>query len=132
MVSVKNEDFAAELALRAGARGYVMKREPVDKLLFAIRAVLDGKLYLSEGMTQRLLNRRLSGGSQTPGAPLESLSEREQQVFDLIGQWRRTSEIARLLNLSAKTIEYYRERIRLKLGLQDGIDVSRYATEWAH
>ena len=128
VVSMHDESLNAELALRAGARGYIMKDEAIVNVLVAIRRVLAGKIYLSEEMTSRMLQSKLSGAGSA--SPVESLSEREIQVFRLIGQWCRTSKIAGQLHLSVKTVEYYREKIKQKLNLRSGSDLTQYATQW--
>jgi DNA-binding NarL/FixJ family response regulator len=131
VVSMHDEFLNAELALRAGARGYIMKEEAIEKVLTAIRQVLDGKMYLSERMRDRLVENQLRHRSSDKASPLELLSDRELEVFQLIGRWRGTEQIAQGLHLSVKTVEYYRQQIKLKLGLKNAIELARYATEWA-
>lgn len=129
--SMYSEDLFAERALRAGAMGYLNKEHATDKILDAIRAVLDGKIYLSEASREKLL--RQSVGQQGPGcdrSPVESLSDRELDVFRLIGQGLKTTEIASQLHLSPKTVETYRHRIREKLELSDGAALVRFALQW--
>jgi DNA-binding NarL/FixJ family response regulator len=130
VVSMHDEYLNAELALRAGARGYIMKEEAIEKVLTAIRQVLEGKTYLSERMRDRLVENQLRHRSADKASPLELLSDRELEVFQLIGRWRATDQIAQGLHLSVKTVEYYRQQIKLKLGLKNAIELSRYATEW--
>jgi DNA-binding NarL/FixJ family response regulator len=129
--SMYGEDLYAERALRAGAMAYVNKGQATAVILEAIRAVLAGKVYLSPAMTERLLKRSVGRDAGEPcGSPLESLSDRELDVFRLIGQGRKTQEIAEQLHLSVKTVETYRDRIRQKLGLEDGAELTRRALQW--
>ena len=129
--SMYSEDLYAERALRAGAMGYINKEQATSKILDAIRQILGGKVYLSEAMTEKLLHRTVGEKSDTLGHhPVESLSDRELEVFRLIGEGVRTSEIAERLHLSVKTVETYRDRIREKLKLKDGLELARYAIKW--
>ena len=129
VVSMHDETVYAERALRSGARGYVMKQEPGEVLIDAIREVLTGNYYLSEPMHTKLLNRFVSGNA---GAELliNSLTPSEFEVLHLIGSGHSSKEIAKLLNRSIKTIEVHRANIRTKLHLKDGADLIRYATHW--
>ena len=129
VVSMHDEAVYAERALRAGARGYVMKQEPGKVLVSAIRDVLKGNLYLSKPIQVRLLKRIATGnsGSETP---INTLSPAEFEVLHLIGAGHNTQQIARLLSRSTKTIETHRYNIRMKLNLKDGADLVRYATQW--
>ena len=114
-----DENLYAERALRAGARGYVMKQEAPVTVLKAIRQVLSGKLYLSDNITSRLIKDLLSGQTAEKGRPgVDRLSDRELEIFELIGNGESTREIAQQLNLSVKTIETHRAHIRQKLKLQ--------------
>jgi DNA-binding NarL/FixJ family response regulator len=114
--------------------GYINKEEATDKIVEAIRQVLRGKVYLSPAMTEKLLKRAV--GPAGPAGPdlgrpaIESLSDRELDVFRLIGQGRKTREIAAQLHLSVKTVETYRDRIRVKLDLADGTELARCAMQW--
>jgi DNA-binding NarL/FixJ family response regulator len=129
--SMYSEDLYAERALRAGAMGYINKEQATSEILDAIRLVLDGKMYLSPSMTERLLKRSIGqAGANPSGPPLDNLSDRELDVFRLIGQGRKTQEIADLLHLSVKTVETYRDRIRQKLDLADGAELVRCALQW--
>ena len=128
VVSMHDESLNAELALHAGSRGYIMKDEAIENVVVAIRRVLSGKIYLSEEMTLRLLQQKIDGHSQT--SPMELLTQRELQVFQLIGRWRRTRQIAEEMHLSIKTVEYYRERIKIKLSLRNGTELAQFATQW--
>ena len=128
VVSMHDETTYAQRALRAGARGYVMKQEPGDALVTAIREVLSGNVYLSKQMHSRMLNR-VAGGSSQPEPLINSLTPSEFEVLHLIGAGNSSQEIAKLLHRSIKTIETHRFNIRSKLNLKDGADLIRYATQ---
>jgi DNA-binding NarL/FixJ family response regulator len=130
VVSMHDEGMYAELAMRAGARGYITKEEAVDKLLIAIRQVLGGKLYLSERMVNRMLQESIRGQTTPQASPAEQLSDRELEVFLLLGQWRTPSEIAAELHLSVKTVGYYQEKIKEKLHLASANELKQFATHW--
>ncbi len=116
VLSMHHEDLYAERAIRAGARGYVMKREPVGMVVAALRKVLDGHMALSENMVSRLLVKDREKKSPT-GSPAESLSDRELEVFRLLGHGMGTSQIAAKLCVAASTVETHRASIKQKLGL---------------
>ena len=126
--SMHSEDLYAERALRGGAMGYIDKKQATGKIIDAIRQVLDGKVYLSAPMTEKLLQRAVGPGAGR--SPIDRLSDRELDVFRLIGQGLKTQEIAERLHLSVKTVETYRDRIRQKLGLSDGTTLAHFATQW--
>jgi DNA-binding NarL/FixJ family response regulator len=129
--SMHSEVLYAERALRAGALGYVNKEQATNQIVEAIRRVLEGKVYLSEAMTERLLQRTVGAAHEAVvRAPLEVLAHRELEVFRLIGEGVKTAEIAQRLHLSIKTVETYRDRIRQKLDLTDGTKLAHYATQW--
>ncbi len=129
--STHSESLYAERALRAGALGYINKDQATDKIVEGIRRVLEGKVYLSDVMTQSMLQRSFGPRrEEVAPPPLVALADRELQVFRLVGQGVRTAEIARRLHLSIKTIETYRDRIRMKLHLSDGTALVHYATKW--
>jgi DNA-binding NarL/FixJ family response regulator len=129
--SMHSESLYAERALRAGALGYITKEQATDRIVEAIRQVLDGRVYLSPAMTEKLLQRAVGdGGDRLGRSPVESLSDRELEVFKLIGRGVKTQEIAAGLHLSIKTVETYRDRIRSKLDLADGVELARYAMQW--
>jgi DNA-binding NarL/FixJ family response regulator len=129
--SMYSEDLYAERALRAGARGYINKEQATGQILEAIRRVLDGKVYLSPALAEKLLLRHVGPAGRGPGrSPIDALTDRELDVFRLIGQGVKTAEIAARLHLSVKTVETYRDRIRQKLDLKDGAEMVHYATEW--
>lgn len=131
--SMHDEAIYAERALRAGAKGYVMKQSEPEALLEGIRQVLKGKIFLSDVMSERLLGRLVRAGASTEVAasPIEKLSDRELEVLELLGKGMRTSEIADKLCLSIKTIETYREHLKQKLNLGSGQELLRYAIEWS-
>ncbi len=129
--SMHSESLYAERALRAGALGYINKDQAMDKIVEAIRRVLDGKVYLSDEMAEKMLHRSVGGGrKELARSPLDALADRELEVFRLIGQGVKTAEIAERLHLSIKTIETYRDRIRQKLDLNDGTGLAHFATQW--
>lgn len=130
--SMHDEDLYAERALSAGANGYIMKEADSDCLLRAIHLVLDGEIYLSPAVTSRML-RKLSGNkdhTQKPVTGVDKLSDRELEVFELIGHGLSTNKIAGKLNLSEKTIETYRAHIKEKFNLDDAASLTRAAVYW--
>jgi DNA-binding NarL/FixJ family response regulator len=130
VLSMHDEALYAERALRAGARGYVNKQQLDDTLLVAIRRVLNGETYLSEKAETRFAAKFLGGVTLEKDSPLAVLTDRELEVFRLIGQGRCTREIAQQLYLSVKTIESYREHIKQKLAFESGAELVRRATLW--
>src|SRR5271165_3986765 len=113
--STHSESLYAERALRAGALGYVNKDQATDKIVEGIRRVLDGKVYLSDAMAEKMLHRTIGGGrEELTRSPIDALADRELEVFRLIGQGLKTAEVAQRLHLSIKTVETYRDRIRQK------------------
>jgi len=131
--SMHDESIYAERALRAGAKGYVMKQAEPEVLLTAIHQILKGKIFLSEQMSERLLGKLVGAGSTTTTTawPIDKLSDRELEVLQLLGQGMGTSQIADKLCLSVKTIETYREHLKQKLNLANGQELLRYAIEWS-
>ncbi len=127
--SVHEESVFAERALRAGALGYVNKEEATETVIEAIHHVLQGKIFLSESMSNRLLTTVVDG--QPLGEdPVTSLSNREIEVFELIGQGLTTKQIANKLRLSPKTVETHREKIKTKLSLANSTELSHRAVQW--
>jgi DNA-binding NarL/FixJ family response regulator len=120
VLSLHDETLYAQRALRAGSRGYIMKRAPIPDLLAAMRKVLDGEVYLSETMGSMVVRQTL-GDRESPavGDPLEQLSDRELEVFQLLGEGHGTRDIAEQLGLSMKTVSCYRQNIQTKLHLKD-------------
>lgn len=132
VVSLHDEEVYAERVLRAGAKGFIMKAEATESVMTAIRQVLDGGIYLSQKMRTKLLEKLTTGASyQDAGTPVELLSDREFEVFQLIGKGMKTSAIADALNLSIKTIETYRSHLKTKLNLKDSTALMQTAVEWA-
>jgi DNA-binding NarL/FixJ family response regulator len=129
--SMHDESLYAERALRAGAMGYLNKEEPIDRVIEAIRQVLRGHVHLSSKMVEKLLHRAVSGNEPHERSNIETLSDRELEVFELIGQGLTTREIAKKLHLSIKTIETYRENVKSKLDLKTGGELTRHAVQWA-
>jgi len=127
--SMHDESLFAERALRAGALGYLSKQEPAGKLLDAIRQVARGEIYLSSAMSNRLLYA-VVGGDQLHRNPIAGLSNRELEVFEMIGQGLATKQIAGRLHLSPKTIETHREKIKSKLNLTNSNELNRRAVQW--
>ena len=127
--SMHDETLYAERSLHAGAMGYINKQEAGRKIVEAIRQVLAGRVFLSEAMSE-LLMQRMVGGGAAPHAGVEVLSNRELEVFGLIGSGLTTNEIADRLSLSVKTIETYRQRIKVKLTLKSSAELARQASHW--
>jgi DNA-binding NarL/FixJ family response regulator len=130
VVSMHDEALYAERVLRAGARGYVMKQEGGKKLLEAIRQVLSGRIYVSEKMSAHILETFSGRRSDTIVSPIERLSDREFEVFQLIGEGKGTRDIAGHLHLSVKTVEVHRANIKGKLKIRTATDLVRYAVRW--
>jgi len=131
VVSRHDEVLYAERAIRAGARGYVMKLEAADVIVQATRQVLNGGIYVSQEINERLLLSMAEGGRERlMQSPLEILSDRELEVFELTGQGISTREIAERLHLSVKTIESYRARIKNKLNLESATELMQRAVQW--
>jgi DNA-binding NarL/FixJ family response regulator len=130
VVSMHDETLYAERVLRAGGTGYIMKQEGGKKLMLAIRQVLSGQIYVSEAMSAKIL-AIFSGHRPGAQSPVEQLTDREFEVFELIGRGQGTRQIAESLHLSVKTVEVHRGNIKRKLQLQNGNDVIRYAIRWA-
>jgi DNA-binding NarL/FixJ family response regulator len=131
VMSMQDENIYAERALRAGATGYVMKRQPVGDILTAIRRVLSGELYLTEGMKEKMLNRVVRSSKEEVVSSIDSLTDREMEVFRLIGNGYSTGEIAARLHLSVKTIDSHREHLKRKLGSGSGAHLVRHAIQWS-
>ncbi len=130
IVSMHDELVYAERVLRGGGRGYIMKQEGGEKFIRAIRQVLAGQIYVSEKMSSRILEIFSGRKSQTESSPVGKLTDREFEVFQLIGQGVSTREIAEQLHLSVKTVEVHRANIKEKLALKTAIELVRYAVRW--
>ncbi len=129
VVSMHEENLYGERALKAGARGYVMKHENPSALLDAVKDVLDGRIAVSEQLRERMLEGIVGGKSDAD--PVDRLSDRELEVFTLIGRGCGAAEIAERLSLSVKTVNAYRDHIKEKLGLPSAADLRKYAVEWS-
>lgn len=130
VVSRHDEALYAERAIRAGARGYVMKLEASDMIVKAVRRVMNGGIYVSEEINERLLLGLAAGRQELAQSPLEVLSDRELEVFELTGRGLGTREIAERLHLSVKTVESYRARIKDKLNLKTAAELMQHAVQW--
>ncbi len=128
VASMHDETLYAERVLTAGARGYINKQEAQDRIIQAIRTVLGGKVYLSRAMTERLLNGMVDADGDK--RDIDALSNRELQVFELIGQGVPAGQIAKQLNLSVKTIETHQAHIKKKLGLTSAHELTQRAIRW--
>lgn len=128
--SMHDESMYARRSLRAGALGFVSKENAARQIIDAIRRVLDGRIYLSEEMSEQLISRMLRKEDEPGTLSVESLSDREFEVFRWIGHGLTTREIADRLNLSVKTVETYRQRIRQKLDLRNGAELAQRASQW--
>jgi len=131
VVSRHDETLYAERCIRAGAKGYLMKQEAGDVIVKAIRKVLNDRIFVSEEINERLLQSMAEGGRERiMQSPLEVLSDRELEVFELTGKGSSTREIAERLHLSVKTVESYRARIKDKLNLDSGNELMKHAVQW--
>ena len=130
ILSMHDESIYAERAMRAGANGYIMKQEATEKVLVAIRRVLQGEVYLSDRLTNTMLQQYVRGASPAKGSPLVNLTDRELEVFRLIGEGHGTRQIAEELHLSVKTIESYQAHIKEKLALRNARELVQHAIEW--
>jgi DNA-binding NarL/FixJ family response regulator len=130
VLTMHDELHYAERALRAGARGYIMKRETTRKVIGAIRQVLAGKLYVSDSVAMAMTAQFVEGKTLAGSSPVEQLSDRELEVFELLGQGRGTREIAETLRVSMKTVQAYCARIKEKLNLGSATELLREAIRW--
>jgi DNA-binding NarL/FixJ family response regulator len=128
VLSMHDETLYAERALRAGARGYLNKQEPQERLIEAVRTVLSGAVYLSQAMTQRMLSRVTH--NQRSLDPVDALTDRELQIFQMLGAGMTTRRIAEALNRSVHTIETHREKIKRRLNLRTANDLVQCAIHW--
>lgn len=131
VLSMHDETLYAERTLRAGARGYVMKQEASDRIALAIRFVLTGEIYLSDRMKSRILRNLVEGETDRDRFSISRLSDRELEVFRLLGEGFSTRQVAARLNLSVKTIESYRESLKQKMDLKTGAELVQQAIKWA-
>ncbi len=131
-LSMHDESLYAERALRAGAKGYIMKQQATDNVIDAIRRVLNGQVYISDEMAVKMVRKLVNGRPGAGASPLDSLSDRELEVFLLIGKGHGTRQISEKLHLSIKTIETYRSHIKEKLNLVDASELLQYSIQWAN
>lgn len=131
ILSMHDEAIYAERALRAGANGYIMKQEATDAVLTAIRRILSGEIYVSDLVASRMLRQLAHGNSPLKESPVAGLSDRELEVFRLIGEGHGTRQIAGVLHLSVKTVETYQAHIKEKLALRNARELQQHAIEWA-
>jgi len=129
VLSMHDEDTYGERALRAGARGYIMKEAAADHLVTAVRKILSGGIYVSEAMASRMLEQ-VAGQRPKSVAGVKSLSDRELEVLEMIGKGVATKNIAAKLNISARTVEAHRAHIKDKLAITDGAALVRFAVQW--
>lgn len=132
VISMHDEAVHAERVLRAGARGYLMKKEPSEKVFAAITQVMRGEISVSDRVRQAMMETAVSGKRSVPegGSSLDHLSDRELQVFQLVGNGIPTRQIAEQLHLSVKTIESYRENLKTKMNLRSGAELVQRAIQW--
>jgi DNA-binding NarL/FixJ family response regulator len=131
VLSMHDEELYAERALRAGARGYIMKREATGNVILAIRRVRAGGMAVSDRVTELLADKLVRGAVPAPESPVESLSDRELEVFRLVGQGKTTRQVAEALHLSFKTVQAYYARIKTKLGAKNAVELLRDAIRWS-
>ena len=131
VVSMHDESLYAERALRAGAMGYVMKQEPAKTVKTAIRKVLGGDMHLSEKMASSVITKFMHGSDDAPPAPLEKLSDRELEVFQMLGMGKGVRQIAEEMNVTIPTVNSFRNRIKEKLQLKSSTEVMLHAIHWS-
>lgn len=129
VVSMHDEMMYAERVLRAGAKGYIMKQEAPEKLISAIRLILRGDVFLSSGVAARILKRFADAGGRA-ASPIERLTDRELEVFQLIGEGKGSREIAGMLHISVRTVDAHRAHIKEKLELRDSTELVHHAIRW--
>jgi len=132
VLSMHDESVWAERAIRAGAQGYVMKKEASESVISALRSIREGKIHVSNSMVSLLLNKLQDNPQDHKKTTEESLTEREIEVFRLLGSGLSTREIAEKMTLGIKTIGTYRDRIKQKLGLKNATELTRQAVLWAN
>jgi DNA-binding NarL/FixJ family response regulator len=131
VLSMHDEMVHGERAFRVGARGYLVKQEATEKVIIAIRKILAGDVYLPDRMQSMLLQKVRGRGERRPTSLLANLSDREFEIFRLIGHGMGASEIATKLNRSVKTVEAHRANLKQKLGLRNALELNRFAANWA-
>src|SRR6202795_2278903 len=130
ILSMHDESIYAERAMRAGANGYIMKQEATEKVLVAIRRILNGEIYVSERIANKMLKHYITGASSLKNSSISDLSDRELEVFRLIGEGHGTRQIAEELHLSIKTVESYQAHIKEKLSLRSARELMQHAIQW--
>jgi DNA-binding NarL/FixJ family response regulator len=130
MLSMHDESLYAERALRAGANGYIMKQEATERVLVAIRQILNGEVYVSDRMAQKMMHQFIGRSTVSKRSTMEDLTDRELEVFRLIGQGHGTRQIAEELHLSVKTVESYYAHIKEKLSLRNVREMVQHAVQW--
>lgn len=130
VLSMHDESIYAERMLSAGANGYIMKQAASDQFLVALRRVLEGGIYVSEVVGNSMIQKFASGGAYISANPIDRLSNRELQILHMIGRGLSTRQAAEALNLSVKTVESHRQRIKRKLNLSTGSQLVQYAVNW--
>jgi DNA-binding NarL/FixJ family response regulator len=130
VLSMHDESLYAERALRAGAKGYVMKRETTKKVIDGIRQVLEGRLFVSDAMKEAMTVRLIEGNTETTRSPVEQLSDRELEVFEMLGQGLGTRQIAEAMRISVKTVQAYCARMKEKLNVGSATKLLREAIRW--
>jgi len=131
ILSMHDEMVYAERALRAGANGYIMKQEATEMVLVAIRRILGGEVYVSNRVANRMLRQLVGGAPSSRKSPVDDLTDRELEVFRLIGEGHGTRQISDELHLSVKTVETYQSHIKEKMGLRNARELVQYAIQWA-
>jgi DNA-binding NarL/FixJ family response regulator len=130
ILSIHEESIYAERALRAGANGYIMKQEATEKVLVAVRRILSGEIYVSERIANKMLKHYITGSGTLRNSSIADLSDRELEVFRLIGDGHGTRQIAEELHLSIKTVESYQAHIKEKLSLRSARELMQHAIQW--
>jgi DNA-binding NarL/FixJ family response regulator len=130
ILSMHDELIYAERALRAGANGYIMKQEATEKVLVAVRRILSGEIYVSDRIANKMLKHYISGAGTLRNSSIADLSDRELEVFRLIGEGHGTRQIAEELHLSIKTVESYQAHIKEKLSLRSARELMQHAIQW--
>ncbi len=130
VLTMHDESLYAERAIRAGARGYIMKEVASKNIISAIRTIMNDELYLSDAVSKRIIDKLVRGSADTAGISVEQLSNREFEIFQMIGNGFSTKEMARKLNLSIYTVESHKKNIKEKLKLKNSSDLAKYAIQW--
>jgi DNA-binding NarL/FixJ family response regulator len=130
ILSMHDESIYAERALRAGANGYIMKQEATEKVLVAVRRILNGGIYVSDRIANKMLKHYITGTGSLKSSSISDLSDRELEVFRLIGEGHGTRQIAEELHLSVKTVESYQAHIKDKLSLRSARELMQHAIQW--